>query len=60
MYIINRVLKVLGYRKVFLSTRTLRHTMAHRMIMNGIDVFTIQEMLRHSDLDMCKKYLALW
>lgn len=31
--------------------------MAHRM---SADVFSLQKMLRHSDLDMSKKYLALW
>lgn len=58
--IFKRLQKVMAFKDVRLSAHTFRHTMAHRMIMNGADVFTLQKMLRHSDLEMSKKYLALW
>jgi integrase/recombinase XerD len=46
--------------KVRISAHTFRHTFAHMMIMNGCDVFTLQKMLRHTDIKMTEKYLSLW
>jgi integrase/recombinase XerD len=58
--VFKRLQKKMGFTDVRLSSHTFRHFMAHSMIMNGADVFTLQKMLRHADLDMSKKYLALW
>ena len=58
--VFKRLQKDLGFKDVRLSSHTFRHTMAHRMIMNGADVFTLQRMLRHTDLNMSKRYIALW
>lgn len=46
--------------KVRISAHTFRHTFAHMMLMNGCDVFTLQKMLRHTDIKMTEKYLSLW
>jgi integrase len=34
----------------------LRHTFATRLIMGGVDLFTVQELLRHKSLFMTKRY----
>ncbi|WP_435921272.1 tyrosine-type recombinase/integrase [Paenibacillus sp. DYY-L-2] len=58
--VFKRLQKVMNFKDVRLSSHTFRHYLAHTMIMNGADVFTLQKMLRHADLEMSKKYLALW
>lgn len=58
--VFKRLQREMNFRDVRLSSHTFRHTLAQKMILNGCDVFTLQKILRHKDLDMSKKYLALW
>ncbi|WP_026962308.1 tyrosine-type recombinase/integrase [Alicyclobacillus herbarius] len=55
-----RLKHIMNFKDVRLSCHTFRHTFAHRCLMAGMDIFTLQRMLRHEDLTMCKRYLALW
>jgi len=61
---VKNVFKRLKYKMNFidvrLSAHTFRHTFAHRALMAGMDVFTLQKILRHKKLSMTEKYLALW
>lgn len=52
--------EVMNFTDVRLSAHTFRHTFSHRFLMSGGDVFTLQKILRHKNLSMTEKYLALW
>ncbi|SFT05389.1 Phage integrase family protein [Marininema halotolerans] len=58
--IFKRLKTTLNFTDVCLSAHTFRHTFAHRFLMSGGDVFTLQKLLRHSQLKMTEKYLVLW
>ncbi|SIT90582.1 tyrosine-type recombinase/integrase [Edaphobacillus lindanitolerans] len=42
------------------SPHILRHTFAKRMVMSGIDAFSLAALLGHSDLTVTKRYVSLW
>ncbi|MCM3622933.1 site-specific integrase [Brevibacillus borstelensis] len=52
--------KVFDFKDVRLSCHTFRHTFAHRMCMNGCDVFSLQRMLRHTEIEMTSRYISMW
>ncbi|MFJ7508887.1 tyrosine-type recombinase/integrase [Peribacillus simplex] len=39
---------------------TFRHTMAKRMIVAGIDAFSLMTLLGHQDMSITKRYVNLW
>jgi len=50
----------LGFKDVRLSAHTFRHTYAQRYILAGGDVFSLQKILRHSNISMTEKYVSMW
>src|SRR5690606_1130788 len=50
----------MNFKDTRVSAHSFRHTFAQKALMAGMDVFTLQKMLRHKKLAMTEKYLALW
>lgn len=42
------------------SPHTFRHTMARRMIVAGVDAFSLMSLLGHTDITVTKRYVNLW
>ena len=45
---------------VRVSPHTLRHTFAKQWILNGGDVFSLQDMMRHHSMEMVRRYVHMW
>jgi integrase/recombinase XerD len=55
-----RLKEIMDFKDVRLSAHTFRHTFAHRCLMAGMDIFSLQKMLRHSQISNTQRYLAIW
>lgn len=58
--IFKRLKKNMGFQNVRCCAYDFRHTFAHRFLMNGGDIYTLQKLMRHSTIDMVQRYLAIW
>jgi integrase/recombinase XerD len=58
------VFKYLGQKMnikdVRVSAHTFRHTFCHRLAMSGMSAFAIQKLMRHQNIAVTMKYVAMW
>jgi site-specific recombinase XerD len=57
--ILSRLAKKAGIEGVRCSPHTLRHTFATNFIRNGGDVFTLQRLLGHANIETCMVYVHM-
>lgn len=62
----NSLMLVFKYRKekmnfidVRVSPHTFRHTFCHRLAMSGMSAFAIQKLMRHQNITVTMKYVAM-
>ncbi len=55
-----RLKDIMNFSDVRLSAHTFRHSFANRCLLAGMDVFSLQKLLRHSKLQQTERYLAIW
>ncbi|MFX3637071.1 MAG: tyrosine-type recombinase/integrase [Candidatus Pristimantibacillus sp.] len=58
--IFKRLKKAMNFKDVRLSCHTFRSTFAVRCIQNGMDAFTLQRLLRHTDISMTNRYVRMF
>lgn len=58
------VFKYLGqkmnFKDIRVSAHTFRHTFCHRLAMSGMSAFAIQKLMRHRNIAVTMKYVAMW
>lgn len=50
----------MNFKDVRVSPHTFRHTFCHRLAMSGMSAFAIQKMMRHKDISVTMRYVAMW
>ncbi|MEH7130704.1 tyrosine-type recombinase/integrase [Neobacillus drentensis] len=58
------VFKYLGqkmnFKDIRVSAHTFRHTFCHRLAMSGMSAFAIQKLMRHQNIAVTMRYVAMW
>lgn len=52
--------KKMNFKDVRVSAHTFRHTFCHRLAMSGMSAFAIQKLMRHQNITVTMKYVAMW
>ncbi|MCF8566218.1 tyrosine-type recombinase/integrase [Alicyclobacillus tolerans] len=52
--------KLAGIEGVRVSPHTFRHSLAREWVLNGGDPYVLQRVMRHSNMDMVRRYIHLW
>lgn len=50
----------MNFPNVRVSPHTFRHTFCHRLAMSGMSAFAIQKLMRHQNISVTMKYVAMW
>ncbi|HDR3653089.1 TPA: tyrosine-type recombinase/integrase [Bacillus anthracis] len=50
----------MNFKDVRVSAHTFRHTFCHRLAMSGMSAFAIQKLMRHKNIAVTMRYVAMW
>lgn len=50
----------MNFEDVRVSAHTFRHTFCHRLAMSGMSAFAIQKLMRHKNINVTMRYVAMW
>ncbi|WP_051143869.1 tyrosine-type recombinase/integrase [Marinococcus halotolerans] len=60
MLLFQNLQKKMNFKDVRVSPHTFRHTFCHRMALSGMSAFAIQKMMRHENIAVTMRYVAMW
>lgn len=60
MLVFQYLQKKMNFKDVRVSAHTFRHTFCHRLAMSGMSAFAIQKLMRHQNISVTMKYVAMW
>ncbi|WP_413304441.1 tyrosine-type recombinase/integrase [Bacillus sp. 1P10SD] len=60
MLVFQYLQKRMNFKDVRVSAHTFRHTFCHRLAMSGMSAFAIQKLMRHQNISITMKYVAMW
>lgn len=52
--------KTMNFKDLRVSAHTFRHTFCHRLAMSGMSAFAIQKLMRHQNIAVTMRYVAMW
>jgi integrase/recombinase XerD len=50
----------MNFPNIRVSPHTFRHTFCHRLAMSGMSAFAIQKLMRHQNIAVTMRYVAMW
>lgn len=60
MLVFQNLAKKMNFKDVRVSCHTFRHTFCHRLAISGMSAFAIQKLMRHEDISVTMRYVAMW
>lgn len=60
MLVFQNLQKKMNFSDVRMSPHTFRYTFCHRLAMSGMSAFAIQKMMRHENIAVTMRYVAMW
>lgn len=60
MLIFKYLQEKMNFKDVRVSAHTFRHTFCHRLAMSGMSAFAIQKLMRHQNISVTMRYVAMW
>ncbi|WP_347861560.1 tyrosine-type recombinase/integrase [Salimicrobium sp. PL1-032A] len=60
MLVFQNLQKKMNFTDVRVSPHTFRHTFCHRLATSGMSAFAIQKMMRHQNISVTMRYVAMW